>query len=257
MGKAEQIIDSSYDQNMLTNDPNWNAAVLSSAFNKFNEGDLQQIGMYSFLEGLAELVAIVVVVLTVMTLVKMFDPSILRSWKFKTMTGISCGACVVYWSSWALVWNYFFSEAAEYGYDVSKDKFTLLVLWIVLVGLYIWAFFYYKAKLAIFESVKISPEVRPNTPISVGTNNTKACPYCGEEILAIAKKCKHCGEWLTKDSKPTSVKMIACPTCGEDVEEGTAICPHCKENIPTPASQPAENPDSRQTPKPADSPKEE
>lgn len=24
----------------------------------------------------------------------------------------------------------------------------------------------------------------------------KKCPYCGQEILAIAKKCKHCGEWL-------------------------------------------------------------
>ena len=27
---------------------------------------------------------------------------------------------------------------------------------------------------------------------------TKNCPYCGEEILAIAKKCKHCGEFLDK-----------------------------------------------------------
>ena len=26
----------------------------------------------------------------------------------------------------------------------------------------------------------------------------KPCPYCGNEILAIAKKCKHCGEWLDK-----------------------------------------------------------
>lgn len=25
---------------------------------------------------------------------------------------------------------------------------------------------------------------------------TKKCPYCGEEILAAAKKCKHCGEWM-------------------------------------------------------------
>lgn len=31
---------------------------------------------------------------------------------------------------------------------------------------------------------------------------TKNCPYCGEEILAVAKKCKHCGEWLeTKEEK--------------------------------------------------------
>lgn len=27
-----------------------------------------------------------------------------------------------------------------------------------------------------------------------------ACPYCGEEIRAVAKKCKHCGEWLDKDN---------------------------------------------------------
>ena len=25
---------------------------------------------------------------------------------------------------------------------------------------------------------------------------TKKCPYCGEEIMATAKKCKHCSEWL-------------------------------------------------------------
>ena len=37
-------------------------------------------------------------------------------------------------------------------------------------------------------------------------NETKICPYCGEEILAGAKKCKHCGEWLEEEPKPVTVK---------------------------------------------------
>ena len=60
---------------------------------------------------------------------------------------------------------------------------------------------------------------------------TKQCPYCGEEILAVAKKCKHCGEWLEPKEPEKEKKMIECPVCGEDVEEETDICPYCHERI--------------------------
>lgn len=35
---------------------------------------------------------------------------------------------------------------------------------------------------------------------------TKRCPYCGEEILAVAKKCRHCGEWLDRPEKISFVE---------------------------------------------------
>jgi hypothetical protein len=44
----------------------------------------------------------------------------------------------------------------------------------------------------------------------------KQCPYCGEEILAIAKKCKHCGEFLNtslkhkRSQEPQKVKGEGC-----------------------------------------------
>lgn len=35
-----------------------------------------------------------------------------------------------------------------------------------------------------------------NDPSSIKSGETKKCPYCGETILSVAKKYKHCGEWI-------------------------------------------------------------
>lgn len=51
------------------------------------------------------------------------------------------------------------------------------------------------------------------------TRRTKCCPYCGEEILANAKKCKHCGEWLVDESY-YRVKQ------GENSEDWSEIWPN-------------------------------
>ena len=39
----------------------------------------------------------------------------------------------------------------------------------------------------------IKPEIKSTIEVS---NKTKECPFCGEQIFAVAKKCKHCGETI-------------------------------------------------------------
>jgi hypothetical protein len=42
---------------------------------------------------------------------------------------------------------------------------------------------------------------------------TKACPWCAETILAEAKKCKHCGEFLVDEELAPPVLPHQCDRC--------------------------------------------
>ncbi len=49
----------------------------------------------------------------------------------------------------------------------------------------------------------------------------KKCPFCENEIIEIAKKCKYCGKWLE----------VECPYCAETIPAELKICPHCNSNL--------------------------
>lgn len=63
----------------------------------------------------------------------------------------------------------------------------------------------------------------PQKPPSPAVAETKACPLCAETILAAAKKCKHCGEYLATPSESpqpseTQEKIKTTPLTPSDTE---------------------------------------
>jgi len=55
-----------------------------------------------------------------------------------------------------------------------------------------------KSNIAVSKSANIPDFKRPRS------SQERSCPYCGEQILVVAKKCKHCGEFLNGALRPNS-----------------------------------------------------
>ena len=85
-----------------------------------------------------------------------------------------------------------------------------------------------------------SPQFSPSLADS-NESKTKACPMCGEPILAIAKKCRHCGEYLDGSSRATAqtearpsaadTTRNLCPFCCKEIAPSSTVCPHCTKNV--------------------------
>lgn len=61
-------------------------------------------------------------------------------------------------------------------------------------------------------------------------SETKNCPFCGEQVLAQAKKCKFCKNWLN-DQKDNSEELKSCPYCYEKINVNAKLCKFCGSNV--------------------------
>jgi membrane protein YdbS with pleckstrin-like domain len=60
------------------------------------------------------------------------------------------------------------------------------------------------ASPAVSAPAAVPPTNDGTDSVAAPAEETKRCPFCGEVILAIARKCKHCGEFLDRAAPPVA-----------------------------------------------------
>lgn len=76
------------------------------------------------------------------------------------------------------------------------------------------------------------------------------CPYCSEQILANAKKCRFCGEWFTEENKPALNSSLTAPQAPKDKQEPQAG-PELEETVKKPHEELVESPGEKSKTKPS------
>lgn len=70
---------------------------------------------------------------------------------------------------------------------------------------------------------------------STTSDKYRACPFCAEQILAAAIKCRYCGSEIAKEeaalSPDSMVENTPCPECKELIRSGACACRHCGASI--------------------------
>jgi len=87
------------------------------------------------------------------------------------------------------------------------------------------AFPLYVDKEKILSSRETSEAIEKQT-VTSDMEEFKRCPYCGEEILAVAIKCKHCGEWLDKPATSKTSKKQSTAKKSQSVVRGVNSIPN-------------------------------